>query len=64
MFLKVDGKSSTAQNVVAGSGFFMLTLRYVMFPTMKAAFTTAASALYREARPAAIRQSQVGGTRV
>ena len=44
MFLKVDGKSSPAQNVVAGSAFFMLRLRYVMVPAMKAAFTEAAGA--------------------
>lgn len=48
--------------MVARLGFFMLRLRYVMFPTMKAAFTTAAGALYREARPTAMGQSQVGGT--
>lgn len=38
-------QSSTAQNVVARSGFFMLRLRYVMVPAMKAAFTVAAGAL-------------------
>jgi len=54
---------STAQIVVARLGFFMLRSRYVIFPTMKAVFTTAAGALYQEARPTAIRQSQVGGTR-
>jgi len=48
--------------MVVGLSFFMLRLRYVMFPIMKAAFMTAAGALYREARPTAIGQSQVGGT--
>ncbi|QPD02315.1 MAG: hypothetical protein Nkreftii_000089 [Candidatus Nitrospira kreftii] len=60
----VQPHSPTAQNVVARLGFFMLWLRYVMFPTMKAAFTTTAGALYRETRPTAIGQSQVGGTRL
>jgi hypothetical protein len=32
------------------------------FPTMKPVFTTTASALYRETRPTAIGQPQVGGT--
>ena len=35
----------------------------ISFQHMKAGFTTAAGALYQEARPTAIRQSQVGGTR-
>jgi len=56
--------ASTAQNVVARLAFFMLRLRYVMFPTMKAVFTAAVGALYREARPTALGQSQVGGTRL
>lgn len=50
--------------MVARLGFFMLRLRYVMFPTMKAAFTMATSAPYREARPTAIGQSQAGGMRL
>jgi hypothetical protein len=43
-------------------GFFMLRLRYVMFPAMKAVFTTAADACYHEAKPTIIGQSQVRGT--
>ena len=58
-----EPKFINRQNVVARSVFFMLRSRYVIFPTMKAVFTTAAGALYQEARPTAIRQSQVGGTR-
>lgn len=34
------------------------------FPTMKPVFKTTAGALYRETRPTAIRQSQVGGRRL
>lgn len=56
--------ASTAQNVVARLAFFMLRLRYVMFPTMKAVFTTATGALYRETKPTAIGQSHVRGTRL
>lgn len=34
------------------------------FQTMKPVFTTVAGALYRETRPTAIGQLQVGGTRL
>ncbi len=43
-------------------GFFMLRLRYVMFPAMKAVFTTAADAFDHEAKPTTIGLSQVRGT--
>lgn len=39
----------------------MLRLYYAMFPAIKAVFMTATGALYRKAKPTAIRQSQLKG---
>jgi hypothetical protein len=59
-----EPKFINRQNVVARLVFFMLRSRYAIFPSMKVIFTTAAGTLYQEARPTAIGQSHMRGTRL